>query len=199
MIFKISGLCLPLLNVFIHLMLHFLIGTPAEGGSFHAHSSYFMWSPNSYFPCTQFLSYIPLIDMSFACQSILPLSSYPMCDLPYNLTPLILLYLCKWYTCSSLILLCLQSLPNFGPYKEEREKRIASLKISQGLPQPGVQPRLIEHPESSIPSVEDVVGRALPMVGTYGELDNRQQKVALIDEARKQQPHSFHLRSGSLL
>ncbi|XP_050717874.1 dihydropyrimidine dehydrogenase [NADP(+)]-like [Eriocheir sinensis] len=75
-----------------------------------------------------------------------------------------------------------KSLPNFGPYKEEREKRIASLKASRGLSQKDVEPRFIDHPEDKIPSIRDVVGQALPMVGAYGDLDNRQQKVALIDE-----------------
>lgn len=75
-----------------------------------------------------------------------------------------------------------KSLPNFGPYKEEKEKWIADHKISLGLPQTQLQPRLTENPEGGIPSLEDLVGLALPMVGTYGELDNRQQKVALIDE-----------------
>ncbi|KAG0712279.1 Dihydropyrimidine dehydrogenase [NADP(+)] [Chionoecetes opilio] len=75
-----------------------------------------------------------------------------------------------------------KSLPNFGPYKEEREKRIASHKTSKGLPQTVVPPRFIDHPVSSVPTVEAMVGRALSMVGSYGELDNRQQKVAIIDE-----------------
>uniref|UniRef100_A0A0P4WBQ1 Dihydropyrimidine dehydrogenase [NADP(+)] n=1 Tax=Scylla olivacea TaxID=85551 RepID=A0A0P4WBQ1_SCYOL len=75
-----------------------------------------------------------------------------------------------------------ESLPSFGPYKEEKEKRIANHKISLGLPQTQLQPRLTENPEGDIPTLEDLVGLALPMVGTYGELDNSQQKVALIDE-----------------
>lgn len=80
-----------------------------------------------------------------------------------------------------------QSLPNFGPYKEEREKRLANRKISLGMSQTGLEPRFTDSPEGNIPSVREVVGRALPMVGAYGDLDNRQQKVALIDEVRKKQ------------
>lgn len=53
------------------------------------------------------------------------------------------------------------------------------------MSQTGIEPRLIDHPEGTIPSLSDVVGRALPMVGAYGDLDNRQQKVALIDEVRE--------------
>lgn len=84
-----------------------------------------------------------------------------------------------------------QSLPNFGPYKEEREKRIASLKASHGLSQRDIEPRFIDQPEDKIPSLRDVVGRALPMVGAYGDLDNRQQKVALIDEVRIKTGHGM--------
>lgn len=76
-------------------------------------------------------------------------------------------------------------MPNFGPYKEERDKKIASLKVSRGMSQTGIEPRITEHSTGNIPSVRDIVGRALPMVGAYGDLDNRQQKVALIDEVRK--------------
>ena len=31
---------------------------------------------------------------------------------------------------------------------------------------------------------QDVIGKALPMIGNYGDLDNTQQVVALIDEVR---------------
>lgn len=35
--------------------------------------------------------------------------------------------------------------------------------------------------QASFDSVQDMVGRALPTIGSYGQLDNRQQVVALID------------------
>lgn len=33
-----------------------------------------------------------------------------------------------------------------------------------------------------VPKVKDVIGRALPHIGAYKGLDNKQQKVALIDD-----------------
>ncbi len=38
------------------------------------------------------------------------------------------------------------------------------------------------HHTSSSPSSQDVIGRALPAIGTYGQLNNTEQVVAIIDE-----------------
>lgn len=35
-----------------------------------------------------------------------------------------------------------------------------------------------------LPLFQDIIGHALPMIGSYGQLDNTQQVVALIDEVR---------------
>lgn len=48
--------------------------------------------------------------------------------------------------------------------------------------EPKPEPRVTDGPQYGVPSVQELIGLALPMVGTYGELDNKQQKVALIDE-----------------
>lgn len=37
------------------------------------------------------------------------------------------------------------------------------------------------HPKPA-PKVSDIIGKALPYIGTYKSLDNKQQKVALIDD-----------------
>lgn len=42
--------------------------------------------------------------------------------------------------------------------------------------------REVDSPKYGVPPIKDMIGRALSMVGTYGDLDNTQQKVALIDE-----------------
>ncbi|XP_042884365.1 dihydropyrimidine dehydrogenase [NADP(+)]-like [Penaeus japonicus] len=75
-----------------------------------------------------------------------------------------------------------KTLPNFGPYRDEKEKKIAEHKIVADILEPQPPPRVDTRPKYGVPSVQDLIGIALPMVGTYGELDNKQQKVALIDE-----------------
>lgn len=42
--------------------------------------------------------------------------------------------------------------------------------------------REIARPGKKVPEMKDVIGRAVPRIGTYGQLDNKQQVVALIDE-----------------
>lgn len=76
----------------------------------------------------------------------------------------------------------------FGPYLKEREEKVAKLheekgalwkidsndadiKIQNGSSKP--QPA---------PKIKDIIGRALSHIGTYKNLDNKQQKVALIDD-----------------
>ena len=39
-------------------------------------------------------------------------------------------------------------------------------------------------PKKTVPSVKDMISQAVPMIGSYAQLDNKQQAVALIDEVR---------------
>jgi len=39
-------------------------------------------------------------------------------------------------------------------------------------------------PTAPIPTVKDMIGKALPHIGSYKELDNKKQVVALIDDVR---------------
>ena len=41
-------------------------------------------------------------------------------------------------------------------------------------------------PKKAVPSVKDMIAQAIPMIGSYAQLDNQQQAVALIDEVRGQ-------------
>lgn len=78
-----------------------------------------------------------------------------------------------------------KGLPSFGPYKLERTKILADhhkssdLLDERNLP-PAIRPSL--KPQKPVPNVKDVIGRALSMIGTYGDLNNKEQVVALIDE-----------------
>jgi len=80
-----------------------------------------------------------------------------------------------------------KQLPNFGPYRAEREKIEEALrrKAPCGTAPPSEEVleerrRLLEA-RGGVASLKDLVGQALPMIGAYGDLDNMQQKVALID------------------
>ena len=85
----------------------------------------------------------------------------------------------------TMIMCCPQDLPNFGTYREEKQKTIAELKQKADLLDGKARPVLLRNligPEKPIPSVKDIIGRAVSMIGAYGDLDNKQQMVALIDE-----------------
>ncbi|XP_052776555.1 dihydropyrimidine dehydrogenase [NADP(+)]-like isoform X2 [Mya arenaria] len=78
-----------------------------------------------------------------------------------------------------------KGLPSFGPYQEKRTAivdahyRKADLLAEENKPA-AIRPPL--QPGKQVPSVKDVIGRALDMIGSYGDLNNREQVVALIDE-----------------
>lgn len=78
-----------------------------------------------------------------------------------------------------------QHLPSFGPYKEKKQKIIADHFKSSDLlddknkPE-SIRPALV--PKKPVPTVKDMIGHALSMIGSYGQLNNKEQVVALIDE-----------------
>jgi len=77
-----------------------------------------------------------------------------------------------------------KSLPNFGPYAKEKKSIIAAenAKVSDLLGDNKVEAnRPALQPNQKVPSVQEVIGRALDAIGTYNDLDNRQHVVALID------------------
>ncbi|CAG9819353.1 unnamed protein product [Phaedon cochleariae] len=80
-----------------------------------------------------------------------------------------------------------KKLPHFGPYQTKREEILSKLfresEVKNG--------QILHHDSDSgitlnkmsyVPSVEDIIGRALPKIGAYKELDNTKQVVALIDD-----------------
>nr|XP_009478591.1 PREDICTED: dihydropyrimidine dehydrogenase [NADP(+)]-like [Pelecanus crispus] len=77
-----------------------------------------------------------------------------------------------------------KKLPSFGPYLEQRKKIIAENKVK--LKEQSMAAVLPEKkhfiPKKPIPAIKDVIGKALQYIGTYGELCNTEQVVALIDE-----------------
>ncbi|XP_022092214.1 dihydropyrimidine dehydrogenase [NADP(+)]-like [Acanthaster planci] len=76
-------------------------------------------------------------------------------------------------------------LPSFGPYQQERIRRLAEYKRKVGpLPYPdqSEEEGSTNKPKKAVPTIKDVIGCALDRIGSYGDLDNTQQVVALIDE-----------------
>ncbi|XP_065069979.1 dihydropyrimidine dehydrogenase [NADP(+)]-like [Rhopilema esculentum] len=78
-----------------------------------------------------------------------------------------------------------KGLPNFGPYKMEREKIVAEYKKSADLLGDDFKGKAVRpavQPKGDLPKLKDTIGLALSRIGTYGRMDNKQQAVALIDE-----------------
>ncbi|KAK6484698.1 dihydropyrimidine dehydrogenase [Huso huso] len=79
-----------------------------------------------------------------------------------------------------------KKLPSFGPYLEERKKILAEYKLKLK----STNDTIVNEPNEGktymakkpIPTVQDVIARALKHIGAYGLLDNKEQVVALIDE-----------------
>lgn len=76
-----------------------------------------------------------------------------------------------------------RKLPRFGPYEKEREAALHEARLQGRLPPsaPAV-PAAAPQPRRPVPSVQDVVGAAVPNIGSYKSLDNKAQVVALVDE-----------------
>uniref|UniRef100_A0AC35UG89 Dihydropyrimidine dehydrogenase [NADP(+)] n=1 Tax=Rhabditophanes sp. KR3021 TaxID=114890 RepID=A0AC35UG89_9BILA len=75
-------------------------------------------------------------------------------------------------------------LPYFGKYMDERyalerkmimETDLLEIHPNEFASRPDFQP-------AAIPTIQDVIGLSLPMIGEYNVLDNIKQKVALIDD-----------------
>lgn len=73
---------------------------------------------------------------------------------------------------------------------KEREEKLAKLREEKGpiwkidgSDDTDMKPQANgAHAPQAAPKVKDIIGRALPHIGTYKNLDNKQQKVALIDD-----------------
>eukprot|EP00163_Fabomonas_tropica_P009643 TRINITY_DN1946_c0_g1_i2.p1 TRINITY_DN1946_c0_g1~~TRINITY_DN1946_c0_g1_i2.p1 ORF type:complete len:890 (+),score=358.61 TRINITY_DN1946_c0_g1_i2:774-3443(+) len=72
-----------------------------------------------------------------------------------------------------------KNLPHFGPFEEER------WKLRKQEIQGGAKPsrHIPSRPEAKgIPAVADVIGKALDRIGTYTQLNNQEQAVALVND-----------------
>jgi len=74
-------------------------------------------------------------------------------------------------------------IPYFGKYKQIRDEKRAQKLFKQDLLDDAFKPKndMLTIPTKNIPSVADVIGKTLPMIGKYSDLDNKQHVVALVD------------------
>jgi len=76
-------------------------------------------------------------------------------------------------------------LPNFGPYKKEREEKIAAAKEKDDLLDENYHPKRLRpanQPSAPVLPIREIIAAAIDRIGTYNDLDNKQQVVAMIDE-----------------
>lgn len=76
-----------------------------------------------------------------------------------------------------------QNIPYFGEYQKLREQKIAEIKANSNPLDKTVD---ITRPTlksiGPVPTIKDVIGKALDHIGTYKDLNNKEQVVALIDD-----------------
>lgn len=96
---------------------------------------------------------------------------------------------------SDMILFFFQHLPNFGPYKKEREEKIAAAKIEDDLLDENYRPKRLRpanQPSTPIPPIREIIAAAIDRIGAYNDLDNKQQVVAMIDEVNMLCDHTIN-------
>ena len=81
--------------------------------------------------------------------------------------------------------LLFKNVPFFGEYQKLREKVEAEVNLRSNLLDKNFEVyRPAPQPIQKIPTVNEIVGKALPHIKNYKQLDNKQQVVALIDDVR---------------
>lgn len=76
-------------------------------------------------------------------------------------------------------------LAHFGPYGRKREELLHETRLKSDILSDNKVQNFTSngyHEDIDVPRIKDVLGEALPRVGTYKHLDNTKQVVALIDD-----------------
>eukprot|EP01135_Chromosphaera_perkinsii_P007593 Nk52_evm49s914 gene=Nk52_evmTU49s914 len=75
------------------------------------------------------------------------------------------------------------TLPNFGPFLEQKRSIIAELKKGENILCHGKEKfRPAPSPSSPVPTVSEIIGKAVQRVGNYNDLNNKEHVVALVNE-----------------
>jgi dihydropyrimidine dehydrogenase (NADP+) len=72
-------------------------------------------------------------------------------------------------------------LPHFGPYEDKNKAHRKSAWLAKDLQSREALPAAPKVP-AKVFTLDEVLGTALPRIGCYNDLDNKQQVVALVDE-----------------
>jgi dihydropyrimidine dehydrogenase (NADP+) len=75
-----------------------------------------------------------------------------------------------------------QNLPKFGPYLEERLKKRSEIAHAAKTKEFDYKEPARPAIPTAVPKLKDQLGKALPRIGEYMQLNNNQQAVALIDD-----------------
>ncbi|XP_060818613.1 dihydropyrimidine dehydrogenase [NADP(+)] [Bombus pascuorum] len=76
-----------------------------------------------------------------------------------------------------------KNIPYFGEYQKLREEKIAEIKLNSNPLDKSVEiTRPAPKPIAPVPTIKDVIGKALSHINTYKDLNNKEQVVALIDD-----------------
>eukprot|EP01113_Clastostelium_recurvatum_P006868 TRINITY_DN1314_c0_g1_i2.p1 TRINITY_DN1314_c0_g1~~TRINITY_DN1314_c0_g1_i2.p1 ORF type:complete len:1053 (-),score=261.29 TRINITY_DN1314_c0_g1_i2:46-3162(-) len=72
-------------------------------------------------------------------------------------------------------------LPKFGPFQQQRNKIKIEANLASDLLDPKLHPAHNAPTPVSVPTVADQIGRAVPRIGEYNKLNNKEQVVALVN------------------
>ncbi|RWS25388.1 dihydropyrimidine dehydrogenase-like [NADP(+)] [Leptotrombidium deliense] len=76
-----------------------------------------------------------------------------------------------------------EGLPFFGPYLKKRLEENAARKLTNSVENSHIKNNTsITNEENSVPRIKDIIGISLPTIGTYKQLNPKEQVVALIDQ-----------------
>lgn len=81
-------------------------------------------------------------------------------------------------------------LAHFGPYNKKREEQLHNIRLKSDLLGDNKVDYMLPKDDITnghvnvlnVPRIKDLMGEALPRIGTYKNLDNTKQVVALIDD-----------------
>jgi len=78
-----------------------------------------------------------------------------------------------------------KSLPHFGEFKRKRKEIVATHKKSSDILHEDFFPEQVRpsvERKRDVPTIQEMIGRSLKHIGTYGDLTHKEQVVAAIDE-----------------
>jgi len=75
-----------------------------------------------------------------------------------------------------------KSLPNFGEFKKQKEEMVAKKKVTLDILDDLPGPVLRTEPVAKIPTIGEVIGNSLGKIGSFGQLDMKQQVVAVVND-----------------